>query len=257
MVDVNKPIENLVFVETMEVLQKNPSQENEAAFLHNITEAQFLMVLQNKLEHDIPDEGGKVVLQKDTAISFPMLSDEQGQPVYFGFTDWSALHAWRNEPNQQAIVFPFSDLAWFILNGKTRCSGFLINPNTHNLFIPCEILAQLNKAASYTVEKQTQVLLGEPRDYPHDMVLAVKKSLKPMKAVKRAWLMHMTKDGEQSYLIVVEHSGEQAEIIQAIGQTAAQYLSPGMFVDIVTTEQDFGKDAVKGRSPFFKRGLSG
>lgn len=254
--DVNKPVENPELVSAMEALQKNPSAETESAFFQQLQQANFLLVLHQGLEHTEPDEDGTITLSEGTTISIAMLSDAEGHPLYFGFTDWRALRAWNEKPNQKTLIMPFSQLLDMVLSEKTNCEGFIMNPSTHNFYIPKNILARVGgRGTSYTVQKKTQVFLGEPSKYPQDLADAVSVKLKTLRTVKRAWLLLMTRDEEQSYLIVLEHTGDQNTINEAIGGVASKHLSDGMFVDIVTTDQDFGRKAVEGRKTFYKRSL--
>ena len=138
------------------------------------------------------------------------------------------------------------------------CGGFLINPMSHDFFMPGKILAHASgRAMPYTVQEETTVTLGEPREYPQALVDGVKARLKQLREVKRAWLRLMVKDGEQSYLIVLEHTGSRETVSQAVGQAASPHLGNGIIVDIVTTEENFGVNAVKNVAPFYKRGIFG
>lgn len=257
MVDVNKPVENPSLVAAMEALHSTPNAETEAALFAELKTANFLLVLEKGI-NETPDENGKITLTKGTVISISMLSDYEGRPLHFGFTDWRALYAWREQANQQTLIMPIEHIADMVLKEGTNNAGFLINPSTHNFFIPPNILAHVSgRPNPYTVQKDTQVLLGEPKDYPYALVEAVKATIKPMHEIKRAWLLLMSKEGEQSFLIVIEHTGDRATVSRAVGTAAMPHLPKGMFVDIVTTEQDFGKNAVKNHKPFFKRGLFG
>lgn len=258
MVDVKQPVENPALVTAIEALRQHPSAETESGFFAQLRQAHFLLVLQDKLIHDAPDEDGNVVLTQGSTISIPMLSDKDGRPLHFGFTDWPSLSQWREQSAQQTLIVPFEQLSDLVLKEGTDCAGFLVNPSTHNFLIPRCIIAHISgKADSYTVQKETKVMLGEPKEYPHDLVNAVKQRLKSIKEVKRAWLMLMVKDNEHSHLIVLEHTGDRAMVSQAVGTAASPHLKNGMFVDIVTTEQEFGKNAAEGKKPFYKRGLFG
>jgi len=62
--------------------------------------------------------------------------------------------------------------------------------------------------------------------------------------------MLMAKDGEQSYLIVVDHHGDRAKVSRIIGQAATPHLH-GMYVDITEASGSFGMQATKNRKPFF------
>ena len=119
-----------------------------------------------------------------------------------------------------------------------------------------QLLADLSgRSNPITVEKTTQVLIGEPADYPHGLVEAVRTLLKTMREVKKAWLLFMQKDGEQSFLIVVDFQGDHRKIFDAIGQAATSHLKPGQFIDMVPFGDGFGRNAVKNHKPFYKKGL--
>jgi SseB protein. len=252
--DVNKPVENPELVVAIENLQNNPSAETEKVIFECLKQANFLIVLQDKLEHDEPDEDGKVVLKEKTTISFPMLSIADGQQMHFGFTDWPSIYAWRNEPDIQTIILSFNDMAHLVLKGATNSAGFLVNGSTHDFFIPRAILSLVSGIAdTYTVEKDTKVLIGEPEDYPDELVNAVKEKLKQINDVKQAWLLLMVRDEEESFLIVLDHTGDGNEISNAIGNAAVPYLQDKMYLDITTIEQDFGANAVKDKTPFYQR----
>lgn len=256
--DVNKPVENPKLIAAIDALRQNPNTETEGVFFECLKEANFLIILHDRLVHDEPDEEGKFTLKEETKISFPMLSDADGNPLHFGFTDWPSVYAWRDEPDQQTLILPFSDLAYLILKGKADSTGFLVNASTQNFFIPRNIISQVSGIGdTYTVKKDTEVLLGEPNEYPHALVDAVKKQLKQIRDVKQAWLLLMIKDEEQSFLIILDHTGDRDDISQKVGNAAVPHLPDGKYVDIVTTEQDFGANAVQGKEPFYKRGLFG
>lgn len=258
MVDVNKPVENPELVSSIECLQENPSRETEAALFECLKAANFLMILHGGLKHSEPDADGKITLTQGTIISFPMLTDANGRQLHFGFTDWPSLYAWNNQPDQQSLIVPFSDLPSMILRDDFECAGFLINPSTHNFFIPRDILARLSgKTQPYVIKEDTKVLLGEPRNYPHELVASVKTRLKTIREVKKAWLFLMVKEDEQSFLIILEHTGDRSKISQAVADAAKNYLTDGMLLDITTTDQSFGENATKNKKPFYKRSLFG
>ena len=252
--DVNKPVENPELVTAMENLQQNQNAETEKELFRCLKNANFLIVLQDKLEHDEPDEDGKITLKEKTTISFPMLSIAEDQQLHFGFTDWPSIYAWRNEPDLQTIILPFNELAYLILKGGTNSIGFLVNGSTHDFFMPRAIISQVSGIAdTFTVEKETKVLLGDPEDYPEELVNVIKEKLEQIQAVKQAWLLLMVKDEEKSFLIVLDNTGDSSEISNIIGNAAVPYLQDKMYLDITTTEQAFGAKAVQGKTPFYQR----
>ena len=254
MVDVNKPIENPKLVAALEAFRGSPNVDTEAFFFEELRSANFLFILEKGLVHDEPDSEGMITLKKETIISFPMFSNPDGHPLFFGFTDWPSLYAWREQENQQTLIVTFEDVAGMVLRDGFECSGFVINPSTHDFLIPREIIAHVSgRPSKYKVEKDTKVLLGVPNEYPKELVEAVSKKLEEIEEVSCAWLLLMKRDEQESYLIILEHNGDRDTISQIVGNTALKYTQKGMFVDIITTNQEFGANAVKNQIPFFKR----
>lgn len=257
MVDVNEPVTNPALVQAIESFQKDQTPENERLMIGQLKQARFLMVFEGELHPDAPDTDGKITIQQGSTLHFPMLSDSNGNAVHFAFTDWPALYKWKSEPNQQTLIMPFSDLPDMVLSEKVKSAGIVINPGNHNLFIDRQRLASISgRIDPYTVEKSTKVLLGEPSHYPHEMINAVMSAIQPMREVKKAWLLLMQKDDEQSYLIVIDFKGDRSKVSNTIGQAAMPFLKD-MFVDIVPADSEFGKDAIKNRKPFYQRSFWG
>ena len=258
MIDVNKPITNPELVAAMEALQKNATPENEKMFLDLLRNAYFLVPLEGGLQHDEPGADGKITLTKGTTINFPMLSDTQGDPWHIAFTDWPSLRTWRNNPNEETLIVEFSDFPSMILREGSKCVGLLINPSSHNFPVNRQILAVMSSRANpIEVKETTQVLIGEPADYPHTLADAIRALLKTMRGVKKAWLLLMRKGDEESFLVVVDFSGDRRTAFDTIGQTAAPHLKTGQFIDMVSYSDNFGMNAVKNHKPFYKKSLFG
>jgi len=253
MIDINKPITNPELVESIKVFQSEQTQRNEHRMLEQLKIARYLMVFEGELHHDTPDSNGRSTLQTGSTLKFTLLRDSSGTPLHFAFTDWPAVYKWNNKPNQKTFIVRFDDLSSMVLREGSDSSGVLINPGSSNLFLVRQQLAFMSgRANPQVIKKETKVQLGEPTIYPQALVDAVVKAIKPLDVVKKAWLMLMKKEGEQSYLIVVDHRGDRAKVSNTIGQAATPHLN-GMFLDIVEAGGAFGMSATENRSPFFER----
>ena len=256
MVDVNNPVKNPELLAAYNLLIKEPTEENDGIFVQHLTKAHFLMVLEGEMNHDPPDQGGRVTLAQDTIIRFPMLSDANGYPLHIAFTDWDALFMWRNLPDQQTLIVPFEELPQMVLREGSQCAGIVINPNSTNIYLRREHLAQISGLANkYSVEKNTEVLIGEPAEYPHELAAALIKHFSMTKEINKAWLMLMSKGGEQSFLIVIDCSRDTDKVLHESGAAAVPHLGQGQFVDIVSANDDFGRNAIHNRKPFYKKRL--
>ena len=178
-VGVNIPVTNPKLVKAMEAFQTKQTPQNEQAMLEQLKAAHYLMVFEGTVHPNTPDAEGKMTLQKNSKLSFPMLSGRHGERLHFAFTDWPALNKMNNSPGQQTLIVQFDDLSYMVLDGKQDSAGVVINPGLHNLFIDRQRLAFMSgRANPQIVKKDTQVRLGEPANYPHKLVAAATKAIR-------------------------------------------------------------------------------
>lgn len=257
MIDINKPVSNPELVHAIEAFLAEQTQQNEQVMVALLKTAYFLMVFDGNLIHDTPDAEGRITIQAKSTLELPMFSNSEGKSLHFAFTDWAALGEWNNAPNQNTLVVQLDDIASMVLSEKLDCAGAVINPCGQDLFLDRQRLAYLTgRANPQVIKEDTQVMIGEPANYPSALVDAVIKTAKPLREVKKIWLALMVKEGEQSYLLVVDHKGDRSQVNNAIAQATMPHLDR-MFLDIVDADSDFGKSAIGSRKPFFKRGLFG
>lgn len=55
-----------------------------------------------------------------------------------------------------------------------------------------------------TVEKDTKVMLGDPKEKPEELIEAISKCLEKHNEVKSAYLKLMVKDNVESWLLVID-----------------------------------------------------
>jgi len=137
--------------------------------------------------------------------------------------------------------------------------GFVINPFTTSFTFTREQLKILKKekeerlkVVETKVKKDTPVMIGEAKEYPEDMLEALKSACKLDKNIKRTWLMLMYKEGQESYLLVVDSMGNEKESIEFIGRKVTPYLN-GKYIDMLSYKDSFGKDVVKDKKPFYEK----
>ena len=137
--------------------------------------------------------------------------------------------------------------------------GIVINPYSDNFVIsPQNVIHMKDHKDMVTkgyseqkVSKDTQVMIGEPAVYPTEMVQSIKEFANKNKAIKAIWLKLMMKDGEQSYLVIVDFKGDQNMVFAGIADAARPYLN-GMYIDMVPYADRFGQKAATGQ-PFYRR----
>ena len=131
-------------------------------------------------------------------------------------------------------------------------------------FFPSEIHALLETGMNHTpqtrvVQKETNVLLGEPANYPSEMVSALTTLLAKHSAVRAAYLclMHDPSSSEKPALLVgFEVDNELTVVMREAGSVAADTAPRGELVDfIVLKRADSGVSEYMFKSvkPFYER----
>ena len=125
----------------------------------------------------------------------------------------------------------FDNYAEMVLKDD-RTAGMVINPLGLSLTLDRKSLENMARKkaelargyAEEQVEKDTQVMVGDPEEEPEELLDAVCELAEKREEIQRLWLREMVRqDGMKRYIIVVDHTGEQAEVFQAIAQAAAPH----------------------------------
>lgn len=263
-VDVNKPVENPYLKELLKKRLTAPA-EQQLDLLNQIahemaTNANFLAVADfggAPVQHN-PD--GTAQFPAGATVSFPMLSKpDDGTPVQPLFTDWEELRRWDpyKSGDVNTIILTFDDIYSMMSRDKT---AVVINPFGQGAMFPFDMLDQIKKAKDrntanvqhQVVRKDTRVMLGEPKEYPQQMVDSVRRYAENAIEINAIWLKLMMKEGEQSFLLIVDAIGDAKSCFPNIANAAVPFLPKGMYIDMVPFDSEFGKSAATGE-PFFKR----
>ena len=261
MVDVNTPVTNPDLVLAIKEMQTSNTKETQDQMINEVMKAHFISPVNISPIPGLIDEVGKVVLKEETTISFNMIINTANQQFFLAFTDWDELGKWCKSENQQTLIMNFDDYAAMVLDEKGNSDGFVINPYGGNVVFNKDMVRALRDekerranggVVEQVVKKDTTVQLGQPRVYPEELVKGISNYLKNQKNVKAAYFQLMIKDGEQSYLIVVDFSGDRRVLFDGIANVAKNHLN-GMFVDFVPYDSEFGRNATNNVEPFYRR----
>ena len=260
-VDVNQPVENPKLKALF--AQWRQAQTNDLlnqVFEELVLHSHFLSIVTFSVE-PTPSDNGTAVFQKGAVLSLPMLTTQDGKSFYPAFTDWEELKKWAAlTAPPKTLVLSFDDYAGMVL-GKEEAAGVVINPFSDNFLLNYQTLAHLKtqkalrtKGVSKQVAtKDETVQLGTPKEYPTAMVEAISNYLKMQPVARRAWLRLMIRNNEQSYLLILDFSGDHDTVFGNVAAVARPYLK-NMYIDMVPYEDDFGKNAAEGVAPFYEKG---
>jgi len=199
-------------------------------------------------------------LEAGEKISIQNWVRNDGLPVIPFFTSLTAL--------QRAIE---QEVAYMVLPARslfemTKGSFLVMNPRSSygKEFFPNEIEALLSEGVNRLLEqrvtqKATEVLLGQPANYPSKMVDSLTAFLSKRSNVKAAYLalMHDPSQDEKPHLIVgIEAEGEIDQIIREVGVVVGDTAPNGEPVDLMRVERgDHGLSEyfVRDVKPFYER----
>jgi len=256
--DINKPIENPKLKELLKELKQEANNE----VLSNIYEevamnAKFVTVMT--LSSDPVDNGdGTSTFQKDSTMRLYTINTEDNQSFFPLFTDWDEVYKWKELVSPKGLIVGFDDISTFVINADKHV-GLVINPFGDNFVIDMNQLRFMkerkdsikNGYVSRVLKEETKIMLGEPKEYPSEMVNALKDYLKNSLICERVWLRLMMVKDEQSYLLVIETNNEREFVIKNLVEVAKPFLK-NMYLDLIIYDES-NANYVLNVEPFYCR----
>lgn len=261
MPDMKKPIENPELVEALAALHQENTPQNQGRVLELVLHHAVLLAPAVVTPPPQAQQGGTAAADQKTAIQFQLITTKDGRPFFPAFTDWEELRKFSKLKEQRVVMLRFDNYAEMVLKDD-RTAGMVINPLGLSLTLDRKSLENMARKkaelargyAEEQVEKDTQVMVGDPEEEPEELLDAVCELAEKREEIQRLWLREMVRqDGMKRYIIVVDHTGEQAEVFQAIAQAAAPHFGK-LPVDMIPYGTGFADAATEDAMPFYVRG---
>jgi hypothetical protein len=203
---------------------------------------------------------GRSLIPAGAKISIAHWEKSDGTPVTPFFTSLEALQ--RNLKEESSfLALPARSFFEFV-KGQT----LILNPGSSygKEFFPNEVTALLSSGVNHlptqrTVQEETQVLLGQPANYPTQMVAALKAFLPRHANVQAAYLCLMQESGSEStpsLVVGFEGTGDISQAMREAGSVAADTADTGNpvdFVEIKAGEAGVGSYMQASVEPFYRR----
>lgn len=193
-----------------------------------------------------PERDGRVVLEEGKNIQIRNI-EHNGKlhiPIF------SSLERLRAVLNEEAAYLGMNALEFLKI---TKGSPLLLNPGSDygKEFTESEIASILDgslwqPSERYVVQKPTQVMFGQPKNYPKELTEALSRLFPTIVEVRRAWLAHYfnpERDEKPHTLIAIEHSGNWEHVAGQAGMVAKDITIPDPPVDFM---QVTAKGSTKG-----------
>lgn len=230
---------------------KNPANEEMWKLLFTeIFKAEYIVPADtSKLKVD-GVKSGEIKLGKDGEVAFPLLQNAEGKRYYPFFTDWNELRKYDMKSQFSALAASFRDLEKF----AGKADGIVINPYGVNIVLTADMLNDIKRISADAQKKQSEIMVGEPKEYPVKMIKAMTDHFSENSDITAAYLKLMFKDGNKSYLVAIDYEGNEnpAEIYNKIAEAALPH-AEGIPIDFITFNSDFSQKVFKNSKPFYKR----
>ncbi|WP_287595760.1 enhanced serine sensitivity protein SseB C-terminal domain-containing protein [Thermomonas sp.] len=208
---------------------------------------------------DTPGDG-RTTIQAGAKLSIANFEKNDGTPFIPFFSSVEALQRTLSEESR-FVGMPARDLFEI-----TRGATLILNPGSDygKEFFPDEIDALLatgvnHVATERVVQKATKVLLGQPANYPSEMISSVTKLLAKHSGIKAAYLCLMHDPASMSapsLVIGFEGNGDFKTAMREAGSVAADTAPRGTPVDFVEIKRGTGGVSdylIESVKPFYER----
>ncbi len=243
-------VNNSKLIELIDKLKEEKSMEAQNKVISEVLRSRFMCPV---ILESAPKGGGKIQVGKETKIQFSIIKTKEEKNFLIAFTSEPEVHKWQKQKTQQSIIYTFEDYAMIICNNE-NIDGFIIDPMGCNLVFTEEMIREIkqNITTESVMEKDTQIQLGVPKDYPEDLVRKLKDLFMNISDVKKAYLLLMTKGEELSYLLVIDAQGNAKQYFNTIATASIPFLN-NMPLNFVEANTDLGQKIASDFTPFFDK----
>ena len=162
-------------------------------------------------------------MQQSTQVQFRLLENGNKEKFFGVFTDTDELFKWKDTQNAQKVVTDFDSIAQMVMDPQADVKGFVINPFGKSVTFPKQMVHSFKQQKDYmklknqTIEPGSPISLGEPKEYPIDLMAALINHFSTEPTVNAAYLRLIEQNGQKSYFIVVDFFGDmEAHSMQSV-----------------------------------------
>ncbi|MCD8026012.1 MAG: enhanced serine sensitivity protein SseB [Clostridiales bacterium] len=252
-------IKNPELIEAIENMQQDNCKENIDAMVNAVMKAKFILPAKVTPVTQARTKNDQTMMGQSTQVQFRLL-ENQNKDKFFGiFTDTDELFKWNDTQSSHKVVTDFDSIAQMVMDPKAGVQGFVINPFGKSVTFPKQMVISLKQQRDYIkmntrkIQPGSQVQLGEPEEYPIDLMAALINHFSTEETVNAAYLRLLEQNGEKSYLIVVDFYGNMEQTFSGISDVAKPYLDDDIELLMMPYSMEFARTAVNKVQPFYKK----
>jgi hypothetical protein len=228
-------------------------------FYRDFAQADIFILQRGKRAQE---KAGQLTLKEGETIQIQNI-EHNGKPHIPIFSSLSRL---RSVLDSEVAYLGINALEFLKI---TKGSALLLNPGSdYGKEITAEEASSIidgsvgRLSERYVAQKETQIMIGEPLNYPTELVEALSRLFRSRKQVRRAWLAHFfdpERDKRPHTLVAIE-TDHYEEIVGEIGTVATNVHLPDPPLDLTQiTGRGGGIEDyfLKGGNPFYERRFMG
>ena len=223
-------------------------------FYKDLRQSDFFIIQ----EGNIPETDRKVILKEGAQLQIQNI-EHNGKPYIPVFSSLARLQSVLDR-----------EMGYIALNAVefmriVQGSEIILNPSIPygKEFVRDEILSIIDGSIfkpteSFVAKKDTQVLIGQPSNYPTELVNALSRYFKKRKEVKNAYLAHFhnpERDEKAHTLVGVEVEGNWDDVMSGVGMIVGDVKIPDPPVDFIQITGNGGIEEYFTSSckPFYRK----
>ena len=171
-------IKNPELLEAIEKMQADGNPENINAMINKVVNAKFILPAMMKQIPQARTENGRTVMSNATQVQFRLLENNKNERFFGAFSDTDELFKWNGNEKATKVVTDFDSLAAMVMDPKANVLGFVINPFGKSVTFPKNMVNSIKQQRDYMRHEQNmlkggEVKVGEPKEYPIDLMAAL------------------------------------------------------------------------------------
>lgn len=226
-----EPISNPVLTEALSRVKEKPTAEAQSSLFQEIAlHAKFILPVM--LSSPVMTDGqGRPAVPEGTTAKVALLTGGDDQHYFPAFTSQAEWKKWQASNKQQMAVAQFDDYV-NLLDNDTDVTGLVIDPFGDSFMLSRGDVTRLKKikdgisfpATVQKVDTGVKISLRAPSQDVSDLVRAMTAYLKSHPQIKSAYLCMMHKQGEESFLVVLQPDVANRSITDGLAKAALPYL---------------------------------
>ena len=186
---------------------------------------------------------------------FSMKHKENGTTVVPFFTSIAKLEYFGNKMAKGDV--PCIEMPCLEFFEMIKEDNAFLNPDSEisQIFTSAEIKRFLEsglRSKNADFKEGVPFMVGQPRNYPADLVDALKKAFKNMNRVNKAYLFEVAYGTVKPHImLVIDFDGNKDIVFDDIANIAKDYIAADDLLDAIPATDNLAKSVIKNAEPFY------